>query len=84
MLSEILVISVTVRYFTDLVTLLTEDYKLFLRRLRGAFWFVKTSETLAHILNTPAGKPFEAFGSHKYLLLYQRITLTLDYNFHKN
>jgi len=84
MLSEILVISVTIRYFTDFVTLLTENNKLFLRRFRGAFWFVKASETLAHILDTPTGESLKAFGSHKYLLLYQRIRLAPYYNFHKN
>ena len=84
MLSEILVISVTVRYFTDFVALLTENNKLFLRRFRGTFWFVKTGETLAHILNAPTGKPLKAFGSHKYLLLYQRMWFAPYYNFHKN
>jgi len=63
-LSEIRIISMSVRHFFDFVPLFAEDNKLLLTPFWSSFWFVEPSKSFAEIRDPARGQAFESFSSH--------------------
>ena len=62
--SKIAVVTMPIRNFFNFIPLFAKNYEFFLRPFGGAFGFVETSESLAHILDSPRRKTLKPFCRH--------------------